>query len=93
MAISDEIRKKIQKQAMEVTMKLMADERSRPYVAKAMQGYMESRQKADALREDILGTLGLASLEQMKKAQKEAKKLAKKMESLQAELEKLQAAL
>lgn len=93
MAFSDDIRKTVQKQAMEVTMKLMSDERTRPYVAKAMQQFMESKQRAETVREDLLTTLGLASMEQLKAAKKDANKLAKKVEKLQASIEELQAQL
>lgn len=90
MSLRDEILKNVQKQAMEVTMKLMADERTRPYVAKAMQGINDGRQKAETVRDELLTQLGLATQEQVKHAQKEAAKLAKKLEKLQAQVEALQ---
>ena len=93
MTLADDIRKQVQKQAMEVTMKLMADERTRPYVAKAMQGFMESKQRAESVREEMLSTLGLASVEQLKAAQKDANKLAKKVDRLQETLDQLKTQL
>ena len=92
MSIRDDVLKNIQKQAMEITMKLMADERTRPYVAKAMQGLNDGRQKAETVRNELMTQMGLATQEQVKNAQREAAKLAKKLEKLQAQIEALQAA-
>ena len=92
MSIRDDVLKNVQKQAMEITMKLMADERPRPYVAKAMQGLNDGRQKAETVRNELLTQMGLATQDQVKNAQKEAAKLARKLEKLQAQIEALQGA-
>lgn len=92
MSIRDDVLKNVQKQAMEITMKLMADERTRPYVAKAMQGLNDGRQKAETVRNELLTQMGLATQDQVKNAQKEAAKLARKLEKLQAQIEALQGA-
>lgn len=91
--IPNDIKKKVQKQAMELTMKMMADDRTRPYMAKAMQGFMQGRQSLVERRRDILKNLSLASKEDLDTLRRETGKLNRQLASLGDKLTALEAQL
>ena len=81
------IAKKIQKKAMETAMKLMQDERTAPYMAKAMQGFMSSRQKVTEIRSESLKQLNLMSGDEFASLRWRATKIEKRIQQLAGKLD------
>ncbi len=93
MSVTKKLQKNVEKRAQETVMKLMADERTRPIVAKAMQTYMESRQRVDEVRDQTAQNLGLVTQQEFKQAksrlrrmEKDIDKLSRKFTSLEEKL-------
>lgn len=88
--ISDKAKKKLQKQAMDLTMKLMSDDRTRPYMAKAMQSFMVGRETFVSRRDELLDALDLASQKKMKDLNKRVTRLSRRLEELNNKLQKME---
>lgn len=93
MASQKSLQKQIQAKAQETVMKLMQDDRTRPVMAKAMQAYMEGRQRVDQVRDEAAKNLGLATTAETQKLQSRVKKLERQLEKLTEQLAKAEAAL
>lgn len=87
------LQRTVQQKAQETVMKLMADERTRPMVAKAMQTYMESRQRVDQVRDQTAQNLGLATQADVQAVRGRLRKLEKKLDQLTTSLERLESSL
>lgn len=88
-----DLQKELQKRAQETVMKLMQDDRTRPMMAKAMQAYMEGRQRVDQVRDETAKNLGIATAADTQKLASRVKKLERQLEKLQEQLAKAEAAL
>ena len=91
--LSRDLKKLLQKQTTELTMKLMADDRTRPYIAKALQGIMQGRQSFEKRRRELLQSLSLASQEDLDNLRREAAKLKRQLAQLSEQLAALEAQL
>lgn len=85
--LNDKAKKKLQKQGMQLFMKLMDDERTQPYVTKLMQTAMQSRESLMQIRQEVAETLQLATLDQFNTLRRKAEKLERKLDALNKELE------
>jgi transcription elongation GreA/GreB family factor len=81
-----DLRKQIEKKAQETIMKLMADERARPVVAKAMQAFTEGRQRVDRARDQAATQLGIATAAELQATRSQLKKLEKRIKELEDRL-------
>lgn len=79
-SISRKLRKDLGKKAMQVAMKLMQDDRTRPLVAKAMQGFMEGRQKFDEARDEAVRGLGLMTRGELDRLQGRVRRLGRRLD-------------
>lgn len=89
MAFPRNLRKDIEKKAMQVAMKLMQDDRTRPLVAKAMQGVMEGRQKFDEARDEAARGLGLMTRGELDRLQGRARRLGRRLDDLEGRIARL----
>ena len=91
------VRKNLQEQfqaiAQETVMKLMQDDRTRPMVAKAMQAYLEGRQRVDDVRDQTAQNLGLTTQSETQKLSGRLRKLERQLEKLQQKIEQAETSL
>ncbi|RMF12796.1 MAG: hypothetical protein D6761_12175 [Candidatus Dadabacteria bacterium] len=93
MPLPRDLQKQFQARAQETIMKLMQDERTRPMVAKAMQTYMESRQRVDQVRDETAHNLGLVTKGDLDKVSSRLRKLERQLDRFEKRLEQAEAAL
>lgn len=79
-SIGRKLRKDIEKKATQVAMKLMQDDRTRPLVAKAMQGFMEGRQKFDEARDEAARGLGLMTRGDLDRLQGRVRRISRRLD-------------
>ena len=89
MAFPRNLRKDIEKRAMQVAMKLMQDDRTRPLVAKAMQGFMDGRQKFDEARDEAARGLGLMTRGDLDRLQGRVRRLGRRLDDLEGRIARL----
>jgi len=83
------LKKKLQKQAEATVMKLMADERTRPAVAKAMQSYMSNRQRVERIRAEALEVAGLARVDDVSRLRGRLRRLDRRLKRLESRIGEL----
>jgi len=87
MSLKKSVQKEVQKRAQETVMKLMADERTRPIVAKAMQTCMESRQRVDEVRDQAAERMGVGMQAECNGIKSRLKKLERQLDAIAGKLE------
>lgn len=87
MSLKKSVQKEVRKRAQETVMKLMADERTRPIVAKAMQTYMEGRQRVDEVRDQAVERMGLVTQKEFNAIKSRLKKLERQLDQIAAKLD------
>jgi len=93
MSVRKNLQEQFQTRAQETIMKLMQDDRTRPMVAKAMQAYMEGRQRVDEVRDQTAQNLGLTTQSETQKLSGRLRKLERQLEKLQQKIEQAETSL
>lgn len=73
------LQKRLEQKASQTVMRLMADERTRPVVARAMQTYMDGRQRFEDIRETTAAGLGLATRGEINAVRGRLRRLGKRV--------------